>query len=149
MSLKVGEKAPLFDLPSTDGKIFSLKEHLRKPLILYFYPRDFTAGCIKEACSFRDQWNTFNDLNVDILGISTDTIERHHQFREHFKIPFHLLSDPQGTTCKLYSAWIPFLNMTKRVTYVLDKDLTISGAFSSMIQAKKHVEFALGIFEGE
>lgn len=143
MRLKIGETAPLFDLPSTDGKIFSLENQLDKLLVIYFYPKDFTKGCIKEACTFRDQWNTFNDLSINIIGISTDPLEQHFKFRERYHIPFHLLSDEKGDVCKLYDAWIPFVNIPKRTTFVLEKKLIISGIFSNMFMAKKHVTFSL------
>ena len=143
MDLKIGKTAPLFDLPSTSGKTFSLNEHKDKPLILYFYPKDFTNGCIKEACSFRDHWDVFSDLSINIIGISTDNIHSHLKFIETYKIPFPLLSDERGEVCRQYNAWIPFINLPKRITYVLKQDLVISGIFSNMFQARKHVDFAL------
>jgi len=147
MGLKIGKKAPVFDLPSTSGEIFSLKDHSNGPLVLYFYPKDFTSGCTKEACSFRDRWDIFQGLSVNVLGISADDMETHHRFRKKYDIPFHLLTDKDGTVSKLYNAWIPFINLPARRTYLLGPDLLIQGIFSSMFQAKKHVEYALGNYK--
>ncbi|MGK7390736.1 MAG: peroxiredoxin [Candidatus Cyclobacteriaceae bacterium M2_1C_046] len=140
MSLKINKKAPDFTLPSTEGKDFTLsKDAAGKPLILYFYPKDFTKVCTKEACEFRDQFETFKDLDIMIYGISTDDIETHQRFRKQHQLPFHLLADPKGEVSRLYKAKVPILNMSKRITYLIDKEHKIQAAYKEMFGFEGHI----------
>ena len=139
MALKEGTIAPDFTLTSTDGGEFTLHAHQRgKPCILYFYPKDFTPGCEKEACDFRDNFQEFRGLEIDIYGISTDSIETHLKFKEKFQLPFPLLSDPGGMVSKKYDAVIPILKISKRITYLLDKNLEIIGVYDNFFGAHLH-----------
>jgi thioredoxin-dependent peroxiredoxin len=140
MALKVHQQAPDFSLPSTDGSLFTLSESARgQGLILYFYPKDFTPGCTKEACEFRDQFELFRDLEIPVLGISMDSVVTHQKFRETHRLPFHLLADTEGEVCKLYDALIPIVKMPKRVTYLLDKNHKIAAVYSQLFGAEEHV----------
>lgn len=141
MALKAGHKAPDFTLPSTSGKNFHLsKDKFLKPLIIYFYPKDFTGGCTKEACGFRDTFEFFRGADIDVIGISRDNIDTHHEFRKAHNIPFELLSDIDGAVAKAYDATVPLINFTRRITYLLDKQHTIVAVYENLFGAKKHID---------
>jgi peroxiredoxin Q/BCP len=141
MALQVNEQAPDFTLPSTSGTDFSLYKDLEgKPCVLYFYPRDFTRGCTSEACDFRDNITFFKGFDIDVLGISRDSIETHQKFREHYKLPFHLLADKSGQVCKAYKALVPLIGIPKRITYLLDKDKKIVAVFEKFFGAEEHIQ---------
>ena len=141
MALKVNDQAPDFTLPSTSGEDFTLSQTMaNRPCIIYFYPKDFTPGCTKEACSFRDSAAEFADLNIDVFGISRDSIESHHKFKKEHDLPFELLTDKSGEVCKKYKALIPFVGVPKRITYLLDKSHKIAAVFDSMFNAAGHIE---------
>jgi peroxiredoxin Q/BCP len=141
MTLKKGQKAPDFTLPSTSGEKFNLYQSTAgKACVIYFYPKDFTKVCTAEACDFRDQFAAFRELDVPVIGISRDTIATHLKFKGEHKLPFELLSDGSGKVCKEYDALVPILKMPKRVTYFIDKNHVIQGVFSDMFESKKHVD---------
>lgn len=141
MALKIGTKAPDFKLQSTEGKQFHLSEDAKdEPVVIFFYPKDFTPGCTKEACEFRDQFAAFRDLKIKVYGISTDSIESHEKFRKQHNLPFHLLSDPHGRVCKLYKAKMPLMNVAKRISYLIDKDGNIKMAYQDLFGAEKHIQ---------
>lgn len=102
MTLKIGDKAPEFTLQSDQDKTVSLTDFLGKKVILYFYPKDNTPGCTREACDFRDGLNHFDQQNAEILGISKDSPAQHRKFREKYALPFTLLSDASGDVCVAY-----------------------------------------------
>lgn len=142
MPLPVGTKAPDFTLGSTNGKDFSLYRDMKnKPCILYFYPKDFSVGCTNEACSFRDTFEVFKELNITIIGISRDSLESHAKFKKTLALPFDLLSDPDGKVCHLYDTQLPFVPLfTKRTTYLLDKDQTILAMYQNIFSSKRHIK---------
>jgi len=105
MALKVGDKAPLFKLKNQDGKTISLSDLKGKPVVLYFYPKDDTSGCTKEACNFRDEFPKFGKMKAEIIGISADSVESHKKFAEKYKLPFNLLSDEKKEVIKKYGVW--------------------------------------------
>ena len=100
--LKINSKAPTFDLKSTNGKIYSLKESLSKYIVLYFYPKDDTPGCTIETNDFNKLLLKFKKLNCDVFGISKDDLRSHHKFKEKYKIKFDLLSDVDINILKKY-----------------------------------------------
>jgi len=140
MALPLGTLAPDFTLPSTAGKPFIMSQHLGKPLVVFFYPKDFTAGCTAEACSFQDNLGMFSDLGVMVVGISRDTIETHHKFRAAHKLTYHLLADVSGAVSSLYDAKIPILGLSKRTTYLIDNEGKIAAVFDDMFNARKHIK---------
>ncbi len=141
MALKIGAKAPEIILRSTSGKKFVLSQDLKaRACVIYFYPKDFTRVCTKEACDFRDQFEVFKGLDVPVIGISRDDIKTHLKFQKENKLPFELLSDLNGKVCIAYDALIPIVRMPKRVTYLLDKEHIIQGVYSDMFDSKKHVD---------
>ena len=141
MALSIGKKAPHFSLPSSSGKEFNLAiDYLGKPLILYFYPADFTKGCTTEACSYRDSFDVFKGYDIDIVGISKDSVLSHKKFKEKYKLPFELLSDTKLEVAKKYDAVFPIINVTKRITYLLDKTHTIVAVYDNLFLAQKHID---------
>jgi len=102
----IGKPAPDFSLPSSTGETFSLKQFKgKKTVILYFYPKDETPGCTREACDFRDRFEEFERHGTVILGVSTDSLESHQAFRDKHRLPFPLLADPDATVSKLYGVY--------------------------------------------
>ena len=106
---------------------------------MYFYPKNFTRQCTKEACGFRDEFSFFRDLNITVVGISQDTLESHHKFKKTYQLPFELLADQAGKVSKLYGARIPLLGMTKRITYLLDAEHRVAAAYENMLGGEKHI----------
>ena len=105
MSLTVGQKAPDISLADQGGKIHNLKNYQGKWVVVYFYPKDDTIGCTKEACNFRDNYKTLQQKNIVVLGISKDSMESHQTFAKKYQLPFPLLSDPEKITIEEYQAW--------------------------------------------
>ena len=139
-----GSLAPNFTLPSQSGKVVSLRDFLgKKPVILYFYPKDDTPGCTKEACAFRERYEDFRGLHAEVIGISSDSVESHRSFAAEHELPFTLLSDEGGKVRKLYGAFSTFGLFPSRVTYVLDEEGVVRHIFSSQLGVEKHVEEAL------
>lgn len=147
--IKVGSKIPEFELKDQNGNNFNIKEVVgKKNLVIYFYPKDDTPGCTKEACSFRDQYEVFREADAMIIGISADSVESHKQFAGKYRLNFTLLSDPGNKVRKL--SGVPkslFGLLPGRVTYVVDKEGTVVYMFNSQLQAEKHVEEALNILQ--
>ncbi|EDY82060.1 antioxidant, AhpC/TSA family [Verrucomicrobiia bacterium DG1235] len=139
MALKIGSVAPEFSLASTSGETFSLSEIKGKVCVLYFYPKDFTPGCTKQACSFRDQFAELRGLEVPVFGISRDSVDTHLKFKEQHGLPFDLLADEDGTVAKLYEARMPLIGVTKRVTYLIDGDGKIAAAHDELFGDESHV----------
>ncbi|GAC1464777.1 MAG: peroxiredoxin [Chamaesiphon sp.] len=118
MPLKVGTQAPAFTAKDTNGNTVSLSDLAGKTLVLYFYPKDDTPGCTKQACSFRDNYVDYQDKNIVVLGVSKDDPESHQKFTEKFNLPFPLLADVDGSIIKAYD--VDGGGYAKRVTYVID-----------------------------
>ena len=139
MALKLQTQAPGFTLPSTSGTDFTLSKHLGKPCILYFYPKDFTPGCTREACEFRDQFAAFRNLDIPVYGISRDSIATHLKFKEKHDLPFDLLADVKGHVARRYQALMPIVGITKRVTYLLGKDHKVIAVCDSLFDFSVHI----------
>jgi len=105
MSLNVGDKAPSFKLKNQDVEVVSLADLKGKPIVLYFYPKDDTSGCTKEACNFRDEFPKFGKMKAEIIGVSADSVESHKKFAEKYKLPFNLLSDEKKEVVEKYGVW--------------------------------------------
>lgn len=141
MSANVGDIAPDFELDSTSGERFKLSETFKDlPCIIYFYPKNFTPGCTKEACDFRDNFSQFKDLDIAIVGISKDSIESHLKFKEKYNLQFDLLSDPDGSVCRLYDSVVPILGIPKRKTFFIDRDHKITAIHQDFFGSSSHVE---------
>jgi peroxiredoxin Q/BCP len=103
--IKLNTKAPDFNLPDQDGKLHKLSDYKGKWVLLYFYPKDNTPGCTKEACGIRDEFKNFKNLNIVVLGVSADSSESHKKFAQKYKLPFTLLSDESKKVLKKYGVW--------------------------------------------
>jgi peroxiredoxin Q/BCP len=103
--VKTGEKAPAFTLPDNDGKMVSLADFAGKKVVLYFYPKDNTPGCTRQACAFAEYFQEFSARNIAVIGISRDGIESHRKFAEKYNLPFTLLADPELQAIKSYGVW--------------------------------------------
>ncbi|NJR49695.1 MAG: peroxiredoxin [Leptolyngbyaceae cyanobacterium CSU_1_3] len=135
MPLSVGETAPNFTVKDTNGKTVSLSDYAGKPVVLYFYPKDDTPGCTKEACSFRDNYTQYITRGITVFGVSMDDEASHQQFTEKFSLPFPLLADTDGAITKAYD--VDGGGYSKRVTYVIDESGKISQVFAT-VQAATH-----------
>lgn len=143
MAFQIGEKAPDFTAHDQDGKDFVLSEHLAKgPVVLYFYPKDFTLVCTQEACLFRDSHAEMAALDAEVVGVSLDGEEQHRAFRAEHRLPFTLLSDADGSIVEAYAGKRFLLGGARRITYVIDRDRTVRAAIQSELSASKHVEEA-------
>jgi peroxiredoxin Q/BCP len=118
-----------------------------KPVVLFFYPKDDTLGCIKEVCAFRDSFEGFRKLDAEVIEMSSDSLESHKRFAAKHDLPFTLLSDEGGKVRRLYGVPNTFGLFPGRVTYVLDREGIIRRIFSSQISVEKHVEEALKALE--
>jgi thioredoxin-dependent peroxiredoxin len=117
--LETGDPAPPFTLPDTSGKQVSLADFAGRDVILYFYPKDDTPGCTKEACGFRDAWTDLQDLGVVVLGVSGDDAASHAKFAAKYRLPFPLLSDPDHRVMTAYGAYGPKTMYGKKVVGVI------------------------------
>jgi thioredoxin-dependent peroxiredoxin len=140
--LAVGTKAPEFVLPNESGVDTSLSSLLRDgPLILYFYPADFTPFCTKEACSIRDMHSDIVQAGLRVVGVSPQDVESHLRFRERYNLPFMLLSDPEKIAVRLYDVDGPFGVRVRRATYLIAGNGTILDALLADFRVSRHGEF--------
>jgi len=130
MALSVGDKAPSFTAKDTNGNIVSLSDFTGKPVVLYFYPKDDTPGCTKEACSFRDSYAAYQGKNIAVLGVSTDDESSHQAFTAKYSLPFPLLADSDRQIVKAYD--VDGGGYAKRVTYVIDGTGVITHVYTSV-----------------
>ena len=125
------------------GDNVTLSEFIgKKNIVLYFYPKDESPGCTKEACSFRDSYEELTSLGAEVLGVSGQSVESHKSFATHYGLPFILLSDEDNTVRKLYGVPSTMGIIPGRVTYIIDKKGVVRSIFSSQTQAAKHVQEA-------
>ncbi|MBG8553692.1 peroxiredoxin [Hymenobacter guriensis] len=146
--LNVGQPAPDFTLKTTAGATFRLQEQRGRAVVLYFYPKDDTPGCTAQACSFRDQYQDFQDLGAEVVGISSDSEASHQKFTEKHRLPFPLLADEGGRVRKLYEVPRALLGILPgRVTFVIDKNGVVQYIFNSMNRATDHVSEAKRVLQ--
>lgn len=125
--LEIGMKAPEFTLPDQNGKEISLSDFLGKKVVLYFYPKDNTPGCTRQACAFGTEYEGFKEKNVVVIGISKDSVASHRNFAEKYALPFILLSDPERVAIEAYGVWQEKKNYGKvsmgvvRTTFLIDE----------------------------
>lgn len=150
---QVGDQAPDFTLPDSQGRPVSLKDFRGQTVVLYFYPKDDTPGCTQEACDFRDRDRDFSALSAVILGISKDSQESHARFLAKYKLPFTLLSDPGLSTLKAYGVWQEKTFMGRiglgvvRSTFVIDPQGRIARVYSP-VKVAGHVAEVLAAIQG-
>lgn len=147
--LEVGTKAPAFELPDQNGVVHTLEEYRGKKVILYFYPKDNTPGCTKQACNFGQLYPQFTEKGAVVLGISKDSVASHKKFEEKYNLPFTLLSDPELSCIQAYDVWKEKVNYGKksmgvvRTTYLIGENGVIEKAFDK-VNAEKNPEQMLG-----
>ena len=147
--LEVGTKAPDFTLPDQNGNMHSLSEYRGKKVILYFYPKDNTPGCTKQACGFAERYPQFIEKGAVVLGISKDCVASHKKFEEKYGLPFTILSDPELVAIQAYDVWQEKKNYGKtymgvvRTTYLIDEEGKIAKAFDK-VKAADNPEQMLG-----
>lgn len=143
----VGSSIPSFTLKDQSGESFSIDSVLgKKKLVIYFYPKDESLGCTRQACAFRDQFDVFADAGALIIGISAQSVKSHSEFARHHRLKFTLLSDPGNKVRKLFG--VPgnlFGLLPGRVTYVINLDGKVVYTFNSQSRVEKHVEESLRI----
>jgi peroxiredoxin Q/BCP len=148
VAVNVGDKAPDFTLPSQMGDNVTLSEYFgKKNVVLYFYPKDETTGCTREACTFRDSYEVFTKLGAEVLGVSGQSVESHKSFASHHGLPFLLLSDADNKVRHLYGVPATMGIIPGRVTYIIDKKGIVRHIFNSQYQPEKHVEEAKQVLE--
>ena len=139
--IQAGDKAPDFTLPSQSGDQVRLQDRLgERVIVLYFYPKDNTPGCTAEACAFRDSHETFTDAGAEVIGVSSDSADRHAGFASKHRLPFTLLADQGGRVRKAYGVPAVLGLLPGRVTYVIDRTGTVRHVFSSMTNIDGHVK---------
>jgi peroxiredoxin Q/BCP len=144
--IQVGDKAPDFTLPSQASEPVRLSDrHGERVVVLYFYPKDETSGCTKEACAFRDSYEAFTEAGADVIGVSSDSVGKHAAFAGHHDLPFTLLSDKGGKARKSYGVPSTLGVLPGRVTYVIDRTGTVRHVFSSPTNIGRHVNDALDV----
>jgi peroxiredoxin Q/BCP len=153
MSKLEGNKAPEFSLPGSDGKTHALKDYAGSKLVIYFYPKDDTPGCTKEACGFRDDFVKLKKLGVAVLGISRDSVASHQKFAAKYKLPFTLLADEETKIMQAYGAWGEKMMYGKpvtgtiRSTVVIDEKGKVIKHWAKVSNAEEHPSVVLDFVE--
>lgn len=147
--LKPGDPAPDFELADSQGRTVRLADFRgRKPVVVYFYPKDDTPGCTAESCAFRDQYEDFTAAGAEVIGISSDSPESHAKFATKYELPFTLLADRRGSVRKAYGVPATLGLLPGRVTYVIDREGVVRHVFNSQFRAAQHVEEAKAALRG-
>lgn len=147
--LEIGTKAPGFELPDQNGTVHTLEEYKGKKVILYFYPKDNTPGCTKQACGYADRYPQFAEKGAVVLGISRDSVASHKKFEGNYSLPFTILSDTELSAIKAYDVWKEKKNYGKvsmgvvRTTYLIDENGIIVKA-NDKVKAAEDAEKMLG-----
>jgi len=145
---ELGKKAPAFTLPTDGGGKISLKDLNGRKVVLYFYPKDDTPGCTKEACGFRDALPDLSKLDAVVIGVSKDSVARHDKFKAKYELPFTLASDEDGKVCEAYGTWVEkslygrkYMGID-RATFLIDENGVLRGEWRK-VKVKGHVEEVL------
>ncbi len=153
MSVDVGDPAPDFDLATDGGGRLRLSSLRGRPVVLYFYPKDDTPGCTKEACGFRDAFAEFEAAGAAVVGVSRDSVARHDKFKAKYELPFTLISDEDGTVCEAYGTWVEksmygrkYMGID-RATFLIDRDGRIARVWRK-VKVPGHVEEVLAAVRG-
>jgi peroxiredoxin Q/BCP len=142
--INVGDQAPDFELSDQNGRMVRLRDFRgRKAVVVYFYPKDDTPGCTKEACAFRDQYENFRDAGAEVIGVSSDSEQSHAKFVAKHRLPFTLVADRGGEVRRRYGVPATLGLLPGRVTFVIDSRGTVRHVFNSQLQATQHVTEAL------
>lgn len=145
--LAVGDAAPTFSLTDQDGKTFNMADHIGKDiLVIYFYPKDESMVCTKEACGFRDSFDAFTKAGAKVIGINSGTVASHKAFAEHYKLPFTVLSDPGNKVYNMFGVKTKIF-FSGRETFVVDLKGKIVYQHEAMMQGKQHADDALAFIK--
>ena len=150
--LEIGTKAPAFSLPDQNGDMHTLEDYKGKKVILYFYPKDSTAGCTKQACGFAELYPEFTEKDAVILGVSKDSVKSHKNFETKYQLPFTLLSDTELSCIQAYDVWKEKKNYGKvsmgvvRTTYLIDEDGIIIKAFNKVKAAENPAQMLEALY---
>ena len=149
--LAIGDRIPDFTLLDQDGNSFKASDYIgKKAMVIYFYPKDDTPGCTREACTFRDKYQDFSENDVIVVGISSDSVESHRNFAEKYNLPFTLLSDEDQEVRQLFGVKKSLLGLFPgRETFVVDKQGNVVFRFNSQLKVERHVEQALNALDIE
>lgn len=148
MSIEKGDLIPKFELKDQNGNVFQSDQVIgKKPVVIYFYPKDFTPGCTKEACSFRDSYEDFKEVGAEVIGVSSDSEKSHAKFSKKYSLPFILLSDPKANLRKKFGIKKSLLGLVPgRETFVVDGDGKLIFKFNSL-DASRHMKKALEVIK--
>lgn len=145
MAIQTGDRIPGFSLPDQDDKMVRISDYIGKNnLVIYFYPKDKTAGCTAEACAFRDAFHEFKEIDAEVFGISADSVKSHKSFAQQHSLTFRLLSDSEKSVRRLFG--VPgnlFGLIPGRVTYIVDKQGIVRGVYNSQLDPAGHVQKSL------
>jgi peroxiredoxin Q/BCP len=147
--LETGQPAPSFSLESDTGETISLESLRGRPVVIYFYPKDDTPGCTRQACSIRDSWSEFGKIGAQVIGVSPQDAASHRRFKEKYGLPFPLLADTEHTMADDYGVWVEKSNYGKkymgieRSTFIVDADGKLA-AIKRRVKPDEHTEWALG-----
>ncbi len=148
MSLKIGDKLPLLILRDQNNEIFNLADKIGRNLVVYFYPKNFTPGCTREACSFRDNYNRLIELGAEVIGISGDSTSSHKKFIEAYNLDYTLLSDTKKEAEKAFGVKRNLFGLLPgRETFIFNNKGILLKKFSSQLAATKHVDEAIKILD--
>lgn len=150
MSITIGDTCPTFTLLNQEGKKINIQDFIgKKNIIIYFYPKDNTPGCTKEACSFRDAMQDLNNLNCEVFGISADSVSSHKAFAERFKLTFNLLSDENNSVRKQFKVPANLFGLIPgRVTYIIDQEGKVIHIINSQTNPEKHINETIEVVKG-
>jgi peroxiredoxin Q/BCP len=144
--IDVGQRAPDFTLPAGDGRSVSLADFRgKKVVVLFFYPKDETPGCTREACEFRDSFDRFGEVGAEVIGVSDDDVDSHKKFAANHRLPMTLLSDVGGKVREKFGVKAFLGIVPDRVTFVNDREGVVRHVFAARLRFGKHVDEALGV----
>lgn len=148
MAIQVGDRVPEIDFQNQSGETISLASLIgNKTIVLYFYPKDDTPGCTKEACGFRDSYTVFQDAGAEVIGVSSDSPSSHQQFASKYQLPFTLLSDNRNQARKAFGVPATLGLLPGRVTYVIDTSGVVRHVFNSQMNFQGHIDESLKIVQ--
>lgn len=149
MGVKIGDKCPDFSLLDQNGEMVTIKEIIgEKNIVIYFYPKDNTWGCTKQACSFRDSFQDFVDLGCEVIGISTDSVDSHKMFSTKYNLNFKILSDVDDEVREKFGVPKSLFGIIKgRVTYIIDKKGNVAWNFNSQLNAEGHISKSIEVLK--
>jgi peroxiredoxin Q/BCP len=150
MSITIGDTCPTFILLNQEGKEINIQDFIgTKNIIIYFYPKDNTPGCTKEACSFRDAMQDLNNLNCEVFGISADSVSSHKAFAERFRLTFNLLSDENNSVRKQFKVPANLFGLIPgRVTYIINQEGKVIHIINSQTNPEKHINETIEVVKG-